>query len=99
MRQLLDPPLTPRNGRTLRVLSVARISTLNQDQQSLADQEALHRRWVTEHYDGKADFKVSATRGSGEWLDRQELTQIHDEVESRQYDLVLMEDLGRYMRD
>ena len=99
MRNQLDPPLLPRNGRTLKVLGVARISTLNQDPQSLADQEAMHRQWVAEHYDGTAEFKIFATQGSGEWLDRKELLQIQNEVDTRQYDLVLMEDLSRYMRD
>ncbi len=98
MQYQLNPPLIPRNGHTLRVLGVARISTINQDQQSLADQEALHRRWVLQHYDGAAEFKIVATRGSGEWLDREELTDIQRNVDSREYALVLMEDLGRYLR-
>ena len=37
----LEPPLAPRNGRALRVIGIARISTLNQDPKSLADQQAL----------------------------------------------------------
>src|SRR3954453_4280986 len=98
MSSQLDPPLIPRNGTTLKVLAIARISTDNQDQQSLADQEAMHRRWVRDHFAGPAEFKVFATRGSGEWLDRSELAEIQEHVESRQYDLVLMEDLGRYFR-
>ena len=49
MRYQLNPPLSPRNGRTLKVLGVARISGPNQDEQSLEDQEALHRRWTREH--------------------------------------------------
>jgi len=45
----LLPPLTPRNGATLKVLGIARISTEHQDVLSLADQEALYRRWLAEH--------------------------------------------------
>jgi len=33
----------------LKVLGIARISTEHQDVLSLADQEALYRRWLAEH--------------------------------------------------
>src|SRR5215211_1959111 len=99
MRYRLEPPLQPRDGRVLRVLIIARISTLNQDVLSLRDQEDMHRRWVAEHFEGKFEAMVVATRGSGERLDRQELEDIRAEVATGKYDLVIMEDLGRYMRD
>jgi site-specific DNA recombinase len=61
MRYQLDPPLLPRNGQVLKVLGVARISTINQDMQSLVDQEALHRQWVSGNYGGTAEFKMFAS--------------------------------------
>jgi site-specific DNA recombinase len=98
MAHRLDPPLTPRNGVTLRVLAVCRISTEHQDQKALQDQEASYRRYVADHYDGSDEWKVFATRGSGELLDRRELAELVDEIESRRWDLVITEDLGRIAR-
>jgi DNA invertase Pin-like site-specific DNA recombinase len=95
---LLVPSLAPRRGRVLRVVGVARISTDHQDEKSLADQEALYRRWLDEHYDGAFELKMIATRGSGERLDREELDVLYREIESRTIDLILAEDLGRIVR-
>jgi hypothetical protein len=53
----LQPPLVPRNGATLRVLGIARISTEHQDQRSLADQEALYRRWLDGHAGGPTPWR------------------------------------------
>ncbi|HMP06889.1 MAG TPA: recombinase family protein, partial [Lacipirellulaceae bacterium] len=94
----LSPPLRPRNGSLLRVLIVARISTIHQDARSLDDQEALCRRWIEDHYDGPVEFEVIATRGSGERLDRAELRQIEDRIASRELDVLITEDLGRIVR-
>ena len=94
----LDPPLTPRDGHALRVLGICRISTEHQDARSLADQEALLRRYVHEHYDGPVHWTIIAGRGSGEYLDRKELTQAEDLIESRTLDLVVAEDLARLCR-
>lgn len=38
------------------------------------------------------------SRGSGEWLEREEYLQLIAMVESEQYDLVITEDLGRIVR-
>ena len=94
----LHPPLFARDRRTLRVLIVARISTIHQDARSLDDQEALCRRWIEDHYDGPVEFEVIATRGSGERLDRAELRQIEDRIASRELDGLITEDLGRIVR-
>lgn len=93
-----DPPLTPRSGGILRVLAVCRISGPNQDLKALKDQEALYRGYVAENYDGNTDWEVFATRGSGEQLDRLELVEIADRIESRRWDLLITEDLGRIAR-
>ena len=43
------PPLIPKNGNSLQVLGVCRISGHNQDEKSLADQENLYREWLKSH--------------------------------------------------
>ena len=98
MTNRLEPPLVPRRGGILYVLLICRISTDHQDQRSLADQEALLRRFVQEHYGGPVHFIVIAGKGSGEYLDRKELTQAEEMIESKTLDLVLAEDLGRLCR-
>jgi site-specific DNA recombinase len=97
-RSHLNPPLAARNGRQLRVVVVARISTDKQDEKSLADQEALVREWLADHYEGRFGVKVLATQGSGERLDRKELRRLRDFISSRKIDLVISEDLGRIAR-
>jgi DNA invertase Pin-like site-specific DNA recombinase len=94
----LFPPLVARVGQSLFVLGVARISTLNQDERSLADQEALLRRWLEQHYGGPFELRMVATQGSGERLDREESARIEQAIQSRSLDLVLTEDLGRIFR-
>jgi DNA invertase Pin-like site-specific DNA recombinase len=94
----LQPPLTPRHGRTLRVLGIARISTENQDHRSLDDQEALYRGWLDQHAGFPYELKRIAGKGSGEDLLRPELWQALREVETDHFDLVITEDLARICR-
>jgi DNA invertase Pin-like site-specific DNA recombinase len=94
----LQPPLLPRNGHTVEVLGIARISTDHQDQRSLADQEALYDRWLKERLGRPYRLETIASRGSGECLDRRELLDAIAAVESGRYDLVIAEDLGRIAR-
>ena len=90
--------MSPRNGRTLKVIRVARISTINQDERSLDDQLQLLQRTVQQLYDGPVEYHDLATQGSGEKLDREELGQLEDWIESGQFDLVIAEDLARICR-
>lgn len=94
----LNPPLRPRNGHCLKVIIVARISTIHQDEKSLDDQVALLRRWLAQHYQGPVKTKVLAARGSGERLDRKELHKFRRLIKSNRVDLVIAEDLGRLTR-
>lgn len=97
----LQPALTAHNGHTLRVLVPCRVSNPGpgkQDIRSLADQEALHRRWLDEHTSLPVDVTVVAGSGSGECLERAEYLRTMDLVESGHFDLVLTEDLGRIVR-
>jgi DNA invertase Pin-like site-specific DNA recombinase len=94
----LQPPLTARNGHTLNVLGIARISNEHQDALSLVDQEALYRHWLAQHTPLSFTLTMIAGRGSGECVDRQEVLQAAAEVQTGRYDLVLAEDLGRIFR-
>jgi len=94
----LQPPLVPRAGHMLQVVGIARISTAHQDQRSLADQEALYRRWLDQHAGLPYHLEMIAGRGSGECLDREEARQARAAVESGRVDLVIAEDLGRNFR-
>ena len=92
------PPLTARDGRTLRALTVARISTEGQDEKSLDDQTELTKERVNRSFDGKVEWTVIRSRGSGEILERAELVELEAAIESRKYDLIICEDLGRICR-
>ncbi len=92
--------LRPRNGHTLRILSVRRVSDPGpgkQDIRSLDDQGALHERWLAEHVDVPFEVTVVAGSGSGESLERGEHLRLIALVESDEYDAVLCEDLGRIL--
>jgi hypothetical protein len=94
----LEPPLVARTGGVLRAIGITRISTLNQDPKSLADQQALLRQWVRDRYDGPVEWTFIAGQGSGECVDRQQVVEADELVASGTYDLVVMEDLSRHMR-
>jgi hypothetical protein len=94
-----EAKLEPRNGHTLVVAVVARISGgQNQKEASLKDQEDHARTVVAEMYDGVVDYRVIATTGKGERLDRPELKQIEAMLRTRELDLLVVEDLGRLIR-
>lgn len=101
MASYLDPPLVPRNGHTLEVIMVCRVSDPRpgkQDERSLTDQEAKHREWLAQYTELPVKVTVIAGSGSGELLDREEYVRLTNEVETGRYDLVLAEDLGRIVR-
>ena len=72
----LNPPLRDRQGRKLIVLGVTRISGKNQDELSLADQEALYLSWLKQRTRRPFRLIMLATRGSGERVDRRELRRL-----------------------
>jgi DNA invertase Pin-like site-specific DNA recombinase len=94
----LQPALLARNGDTLKVLGIARISTDHQDAKSLEDQEQLYRKWLNQNTDLPYELTMIASRGSGEVLDRKEYLQAVYAIENDNYDLVITEDLGRISR-
>ncbi len=89
----------PKSGKVFKVVGVARISTDNQDEKSLDDQEAYYRQWLNREYgEGNYVLKVIAYRGSGQILDNEEFLQLCEMVASGDYDLVIAEDLSRIIR-
>lgn len=94
-----DSQIKPRNGHKLIVGIAARISgCANQKELSLADQEDHGKQLVADIYQGDVDYRVVATKGKGERLDRPELAQIESMLRSRQLDLLVVEDIGRLVR-
>jgi hypothetical protein len=92
-------PIQPRNGHTLVVGVVARISgCANQKELSLEDQEDHARQVVADEYAGPADYRVVATTGKGERLDRPELAEVEAMVRSGELDWLVCEDIGRVVR-
>jgi hypothetical protein len=89
----------PRNGHTLVVGVVARISGgPNQKELSLDDQQDHAKEVVAELYDGPIEYRVIATKGKGERLDRPELAEIEALLRTRELDLLVAEDIGRVIR-
>jgi len=88
----------PQNGRSLKVIRVAKISTINQNERSLNDQLSLLEKQVRDLYEGDVDYTDIATQGSGEKLDREELRLLEELIESGEDDLVICEDLARICR-
>src|SRR5688572_4433001 len=98
MSRTFDPPLRPKKANCLNVVAVARISGVSQDERSLDDQEAMLRHVVDSNFSGPMDWRVLATRGSGERLDRDEYFELTELIATGQIDLVIAEDLGRICR-
>ena len=92
-------PLGPRDGKTLVVGIVARISGRpNQKELSLEDQEDHGKQVVDDMYEGPVVYRVVSTTGKGERLDRPELAQIEAMLRTRKLDLLVVEDIGRMVR-
>ena len=91
--------IVPRNGHTLVVVIVARISgCASQTDLSLEDQIDHAKEIVADLYDGPVEYREIATKGKGERLDRPELAEIEEMVRTREVDLLIIEDLGRMVR-
>lgn len=94
----LVPERRPRDGKVFKVIIVARISTDHQDPRSLEDQIAECKKEVARLYPGAVVYTIIQSKGSGEHLDRKELEQLKDLIDSGEFDLVIVEDLGRICR-
>jgi site-specific DNA recombinase len=90
---------SPKNGAHFRVLIFGRISTDNQDEKSLEDQEQYVLQHLNRIMPGqKFEIKTIAGQGSGQLLDRAEFLQLCELVTSGKYDIVIAEDLARILR-
>lgn len=78
---------------------IARISgCANQKEMSLDDQVDHAKEVVAELYEGPVEYRIIATKGKGERLDRPELEEIEKEFLSGEPDLAIQEDVGRLVR-
>lgn len=92
-------PIVPRNGHTLHVGVVARISgCASQREQSLEDQKDRANQDFDEVYDGPIEFHVISSKAKGERIDRPELEEIEAALRSRKLDFMWFEDLARLVR-
>lgn len=92
-------PIVPRNGHTLVVGIMARISGCqNQKELSLEDQIDHAKQVVVELHDGPVEYRTIATKGKGERLDRPELSELMTMLRPRELDLLIAEDIGRVVR-
>lgn len=99
MRRKSENDLIPRNGSTLIVAIICRISgCVKQKELSLEDQEDNGRQLIAELYSGLSEFHVIATKGKGENLERPELEQIEAAYRSREFDVFIFDDLSRLIR-
>ena len=99
MTRRSDENLQPRNGHTLVVGIIARISgCAKQKEVSLDDQVDHAKEVVAEMYDGPVEYRIIATKGKGERLDRPELVEIEKDLRSGELDLAIQEDVGRLIR-
>jgi hypothetical protein len=65
---------------------------------SLDDQVDHAKQEVTGLYQGPVEYRVIATKGKGERLDRPELTEVETLLRTRCLDLLVVEDIGRLVR-
>ena len=99
MVRLSESEVKPRNGNTLVVGIVCRISGCSkQTDLSLEDQEDNCKGAVKELYDGPVEFETISTKGKGERLDRPELEKIETLYRSERFDIFAYDDLSRLIR-
>jgi hypothetical protein len=65
---------------------------------SLEDQADNGKDTIKEMYSGPAEYKVIATKAKGEWVDRPELRELQRLIETKHFDVLFAEDLGRMIR-
>lgn len=90
----------PRNGHTHVVGSIARISGCSKQKEVSNEDQIDHGKEAVDHIcEGPMDYRIlAATKGKGERLDRPELEVIEKAILSKEYDIIVTEDLGRIIR-
>jgi DNA invertase Pin-like site-specific DNA recombinase len=98
---MLQPPVKPKDGKTVRVLGACRVSDPRegkQDERSNDDQGALLKEWLKTNLSVPYDLRLLKGQGRGELLDRSDFLELVELVQSGDYDLLITEDLGRILR-
>jgi site-specific DNA recombinase len=91
--------LAARHGGRPQGLIFARISSIvHQDERSNSEQAARCREFIQQRFNVEADYRVISGHGSGERLDRDELSQLEQAIDSRDLDFVIAEDMSRFVR-
>jgi len=93
----IQDPIIAKKG-VLRVLIIARISTVHQDVRSLDTQIEKCKRYVHDNFGQSVEFEIIRSQGSGERLDSVALADAERLIETGTLDIVIAEDLGRLMR-
>lgn len=93
-----NEPIRPKNGSTLQVLAICRISSEKQDERSLDDQKSLIESWIQRHIEMPYRLTLLSSQGRGEDVTREDFLKATEAVESGKYDFVIAEDLGRIVR-
>ena len=92
--------IQPKNGHTVVLMNVARISGCeNQKDESLEDQQEHAREVAGELVDGfPVEYRWIATKGKGEDIVRPELAEVEAQLRTGEIDLLVLEDIGRLVR-
>jgi len=93
-------PLTPKNADgVLRVVSIGRISTAHQDDDSISASHEYVRRFLADCYQGPMDLEPLGEQISGMIADRKTILHVEDRMDAGDVDLVIAEDLSRIFRN
>jgi DNA invertase Pin-like site-specific DNA recombinase len=93
-----NEPIRPKNGSTLEVLAICRISSEKQDERSLDDQKSLIELWIQRRIGMPYRLTLFSSQGRGEDVTRDDFLKATEAIESSKYDFVIAEDLGRIVR-
>ncbi len=98
---MLNPPVRPKNGRVVQVLVACRVSDPRegkQDERSNQDQRVKLEAWLKAELGVPFEITSVEGQGRGEYLERSDFLELTRLVESRRFDLLITEDIGRIMR-
>lgn len=89
---------TPRDGQTLKVVRVARISAKSQGSEELQGQLTAVENYIKSRYDGEVEFVDIATQGSEANQGREKSQELLRIIESQSADVIVAEDQTRFGR-
>lgn len=98
---MLNPPVRPKNGRVVQVLVACRVSDPRegkQDERSNQDQRVKLETWLNAELGVPFEITVVEGQGRGEYLERSDFLELTRHVETKRFDLLITEDLGRILR-